>query len=122
MTIVENGQDLIKVKEALGHGKFMDWLASWFPKSDRVARRWMQIAENYGGKLAVTANLGTEALDALCSASTPDEVRTEVERRAVEGETVSVAEITRLKAEHKAEATKHTLSCNHRRYQGFAHH
>ncbi len=77
----------------IGHGKFGDWLASWFPLSESTARKWMKIAENYGGNLAVTANLGTEALDALCSTSTPEPVRTEIERRAVDGGDTSVAEI-----------------------------
>ena len=106
MTIVENGQDLIKVKEALGHGKFGEWLESWFPLDKRTAQKWMGIAERYAGKSEVTSLLGVEALGALAAPSTPEPVRQEIERRAVEGGDTSVAEIARLKAEHKAEADR----------------
>ena len=103
MTIFENGRDLITVKERLGHGKFTEWLESWFPKSEWTARKWMRIAEEYKGKTGVTTVLGSEALGLLCSSTMPESVREEIERRAVEGGDTSIAEIQRLKAEHKAE-------------------
>ena len=99
MTVVENGRDLLAVKESIGHGKFTEWLGSWFPSGETTARKWMRIAEKYGDKPAVTAVLGTEALNALCSDALPVTVRDEVERRAVEGGDTSVAEIARLKRE-----------------------
>ncbi len=106
MTIVENGQDLIKVKEALEHGKFGELLESWFPLHERTARRWMEAAERYSGKSDIMSVLGATALTMLAAPSTPEPVRQEIERRAVEGGDTSVAEIARLKAEHKAEAER----------------
>ena len=103
MTIVENGQDLIKVKEALGHGEFGKWLASWFPMSESTAQKWMNVAREYKDKSVLSTVLGSKALCMLAAPSTPEPVRQEIERRAVEGGDTSVAEIARLKAEHKAQ-------------------
>ena len=62
MTILENGLDLIAMKTRIGHGQFREWLASWFPKSEETARKWMLIAERYKDKTVVTTVLGSEVM------------------------------------------------------------
>lgn len=52
--IVENGLDLITVKQALGHGQFETWLESWFPFAPRTAREWMSAAREYADKTALS--------------------------------------------------------------------
>lgn len=50
VTVIENGRDLLEVRNALGHGHFTQWLEQTFPFTDRTAQRWMNAAERYGGK------------------------------------------------------------------------
>ena len=39
VTVIENGRDLLEVKNALGHGSFTQWLAQTFPFTERTAQR-----------------------------------------------------------------------------------
>ena len=101
-TVIENGRDLIEVKNALGHGLFTQWLAQTFPFTARTAQRWMNAAEQYGAKSEVTSVLKSEVLLLLAAPSTPEEVREEIEARATAGEKITVAEVERLKREARA--------------------
>jgi hypothetical protein len=102
VTVIENGRDLLEVKNALGHGLFAQWLAQTFPFTERTAQRWMNAAEQYGAKSEVTSVLKSEVLLLLAAPSTPEDVREEIEARAVAGERITVAEVERLKREAKA--------------------
>ncbi len=102
VTVIENGRDLLEVKKALGHGLFTEWLAQTFPFTERTAQRWMNAAEQYGAKSEVTSVLKSEVLLLLAAPSMPEEVRDEIEARAVAGERITVAEVEHLKREAKA--------------------
>jgi len=102
VTVIENGRDLLEVKNALGHGLFTQWLAQTFPFTARTAQRWMNAAEQYGAKSEVTSVLKSEVLLLLAAPSTPEEVREEIENRAASGERITVAEVERLKREARA--------------------
>ncbi|MFZ1414937.1 MAG: DUF3102 domain-containing protein, partial [Defluviicoccus sp.] len=102
VTVIENGRDLLEVKNALGHGLFTQWLAQTFPFTARTAQRWMTAAEQYGAKSEVTSVLKSEVLLLLAAPSTPEEVREEIETRAASGERITVAEVERLKREARA--------------------
>lgn len=102
VTVIENGRDLLEVKNALGHGLFTQWLAQTFPFTARTAQRWMNAAEQYGAKSEVTSVLKSEVLLLLAAPSTPEEVREEIETRAASGERITVAEVERLKREARA--------------------
>ena len=102
VTVIENGRDLLEVKNALGHGLFTQWLAQTFPFTERTAQRWMSAAERYGAKSEVTSVLKSEVLLLLAAPSTPEEVRQEIEARAIAGERITVAEVERLKREANA--------------------
>jgi hypothetical protein len=43
--IIEIGADLIRVKDALGHGRFSKWLQGEFGWTDRTARNYLRAAE-----------------------------------------------------------------------------
>jgi hypothetical protein len=58
-----------------------------------VTSVFMQAAENLGDRFATTANIGPSALYALAAPSTPEEVRQEIEARAVAGEKITVADL-----------------------------
>ncbi|MDG4601488.1 MAG: DUF3102 domain-containing protein [Defluviicoccus sp.] len=102
VTVIENGRDLLEVKNALAHGLFTQWLAQTFPFTARTAQLWMNAAEQYGAKSELSSLLGDKVLVLLAAPSTPDEVRQEIETRAASGERITVAEVERLKREARA--------------------
>ena len=103
VTVIENGRDLIEVKNTLGHGLFTQWLAQTFPFNVRTAQRWMNAAEQqYGAKSDVASLLNSWVLQLLAAPSTPEDVREEIEARATAGEKITVAEVERLKREARA--------------------
>lgn len=89
--IIAIGQDLIAVKEKLSHGAFLPWIEAEFGMKQAAAYRFMQVAENYGGKLINFVNLSPSVLYELAAPSTPEPVRQAVEAKAEAGESVSVA-------------------------------
>ena len=102
VTVIENGRDLLEVKNALGHGLFTQWLAQTFPFTERTAQRWMNAAEQYGAKSDLGSLLNSKVLQLLAAPSTPEDVREEIEARATAGEKITVAEVERLKREARA--------------------
>ena len=102
VTVIENGRDLLEVRNALGHGHFTQWLEQTFPFTDRTAQRWMNAAERYGGKTDIMSVLNDTVLLMLAAPSTPEEVRQEIEARAAAGEKITIAEVERLKREARA--------------------
>src|ERR1700751_1589784 len=54
--IIEVGNELLAVEEALSHGKFGPWLKAEFGWSERMARNFMVVAEQFG-KTAKIADL-----------------------------------------------------------------
>ncbi len=102
VTVIENGRDLLEVKNALGHGLFTQWLAQTFPFTARTAQRWMNAAEQYGAKSDLGSLLNSKVLQLLAAPSTPEDVREEIEARATAGEKITVAEVERLKREARA--------------------
>jgi hypothetical protein len=112
LRVIENGLDLIEVKKSLGHGHFTPWVEQAFfgTITIRSAQRWMNAAEQYGGKNEVTSLLKSEVLLLLSAPSMPDEVREEIEARALAGEKITVAEVQELKRE-AARAREETVPC-----------
>lgn len=99
--IIETGEDLIRQKENLGHGNFLDWIEAEFGMSDRTARKFMSIARELGSNWKNSSDLSFEALAALAAPSTPEPVREEVLDRAAKGEKVTTKEIEALKRKLK---------------------
>lgn len=111
IAIVENGKDLLTVRNMPEmKGRFVAWLKAEFRLSEATAYRMIRVAENLGEEFVTVTNIGPNALYALAAPSTPDEVREEVETRAINGEKITVAEVERLKREaHYARASEERL-------------
>ena len=101
--IIAVGVDLILIKAKLPHGEFLPWVDQKFGMAKRSAQRFIQVAQQYEGKSVTMAHFQPSVVYELAAPSTPDEVREVVEQRAAEGESVTVAEIKRLKREHAEE-------------------
>lgn len=75
---IEIGNDLLGVKERLGHGNFGKWLKAEFDWSERTAQRFMQAAEAFKGKSDTVAVLPAATMYRLSAPSTPVEIRERV--------------------------------------------
>lgn len=101
--VIAIGQDLIAVKERLPHGEFGDWIEAEFGMDERVARRFMQVAETYGGKSDNLSDLKPSIVYALAAPSTPEPVREAIEVRAAGGHRVKFADVAELKRRYENE-------------------
>ncbi len=108
--IIEIGDKLIEVKDALSHGQFGLWLKSEFDWDERTAQRFMSVAammksdtvSDLGWKDLSKINIAPDALYVLAAKSTPQEIRREVLERAYRGESFTQATVKKLVAERKA--------------------
>jgi len=91
--IIEMGQELIRVKQALGHGLFGAWLNAEFGWTDRTARNFIAVAEKFGGISEKISDFAPTALILLASNSTPQEVRDEFVAKVEAGERVTHQEV-----------------------------
>lgn len=69
--IIEIGKRLIKVKNNLPHGEYLNWLKNKVDFSDRTARNFMKVATTFENWQPV-ANLGTRKLLALAGLDEED--------------------------------------------------
>jgi hypothetical protein len=69
-SIIEIGELLLKCRELLEHGEWMDWLRNHFDLSQRTAQNYCEAAEYVAskGKLATVANLAPTLLYKLAAA------------------------------------------------------
>lgn len=72
--IIAIGQDLIDVKEELGHGRFLEWIRVEFGMSRWTAQNFMRTTERFGDKNANFAHLSASVLYELAAPSTPDAI------------------------------------------------
>lgn len=98
--LIEVGNDLLAVKEALPHGQFGPWLRAEFGWAERTARNFMSVAERFG-KSARVAKLTIDPTAAylLAAASAPDEARQTAVERAEAGEQITTAVAKEILAE-----------------------
>lgn len=107
--IIEIGDKLIEVKDALSHGQFGLWLKSEFDWDERTAQRFMSVAammksdtvSDLGWKDLSKINIAPGALYVLAAKSTPQEIRREVLERAYRGESFTQTRVKKLVAERK---------------------
>jgi hypothetical protein len=95
------GARLNEVKDLLPHGQWLQWLAEEFDLSDRMARRFMHVAERLVDKSDNLSNLSPSVLYLLAAPSTDDQVIEAIERRLKAGETVAYVEVQSLVNESK---------------------
>jgi len=91
--IIEIGRELTAVKDQLPHGQFLPWIAAEFEMSERTARDFMQVADRFGGKSAIIADLKPTILYALAAPSTPESVVLDITARVEAGEKVKVKDV-----------------------------
>ena len=89
--IIDVGNDLLAVKEALGHGHFGPWLKAEFGWSERTAQNFMSVAEAFGAKSEKLAELPIQPSAAylLAAPSVPDEARQTAIEKAEAGEEIT---------------------------------
>ena len=99
--IIEVGQDLVAVKEALPHGQFGPWLRAEFGWGERMAQNFMAVAEAFGTKSEIIADLAIQPTAAylLAAPSSPDEAREAAVERAEAGEQITTAVAKEILAE-----------------------
>ncbi len=96
--IIAIGQELTAAKVRLPHGQFGVWLVAEFEMTDQTARRFMQVAERFGGKSNIMLDFSPTVLYQLAAPSTPESVVQAV----TSGEVApNVADVKRAIAEAK---------------------
>lgn len=122
--IIEVGFGLTAVKEILPHGQFGPWLKAEFGWGDRMARNFMAVAEQFGPKTEIIADLRIQPTAAyiLAAPSVPDEARTIAVERAQAGEVITtkaakaIVKQTRLRdGEHRWSGFERQLPCTFER-------
>ena len=83
---IENGRDLLEVKERLEHGQFQKWVEGNFPWSYRTAVNMMNVAKNLKVQDSSLLSFANETLFLLAQNSTPETAREEAIERAGDGE------------------------------------
>lgn len=99
--IIEIGKDLIAIKEQLPHGQFLPWISSEFEMSQQTASNFMAVASRFDGELLKISNFKPSIIYQLAAPSTPDAVVEKAIEKSESGESLTVTEIKRLKAEAK---------------------
>lgn len=119
--LLDIGDDLIRVKDALGHGSFGAWLDYEFGWTERTAQRYMQAAAMLGAKSDTVSHLPPTVIYRLTAPSTPQHVRDDIVRRLDQGDEVSPAYITNLiskaRQQEQQEREDAKLSPQQRKYR-----
>ncbi len=99
--IIEVGQELLAVKESLGHGHFGAWLRAEFGWTVRTAQNFMSVADQFGGNTKVISHLPIDPTAAylLAAPSAPDEARQTAVERAEGGQQITTAVAKEILAE-----------------------
>jgi Protein of unknown function (DUF3102) len=108
--IFEIGQKLIEIKEKLGHGNFLAWLDTEFSWTERTARRFMSVAEQFADRVDMVSDLdfAPTALYTLASPSMSEEARSEAIERAQAGEFISAKKAQEIKQKYSNKTAKST--------------
>jgi Transcription elongation factor, GreA/GreB, C-term len=96
------GQELISVKQLVGHGCFGKWIKREFPDCERLAQHWMNVYQRMGDKADLFVQVKSTVLYHLAMPSTPDEVIRIVEQKLKSGEKMTVKKVQSLITAHKA--------------------
>ena len=99
--IIDVGNDLLAVKEALPHGQFLPWLRAEFGWSERTAYNFISVAERF--KVANFASLPIQPSAAylLAAPTVPDEARQVAVEKAEAGQEITFATAKEIVAEAK---------------------
>jgi len=95
---IEIGLHLRDVKRRL-HGRYTEWLKAEFEMSERTARDFVSMADEFGDR-ELPENLSLTVVRVLAQPSTPRAAREEVIERAKAGEQVTVEETRQTVTKH----------------------
>jgi hypothetical protein len=89
--VIEIGNDLLAVKEALPHGRFLPWLRAEFGWGERMAQNFISVAGQFGSRPAIIADLAIAPTAAylLAAPSAPEAARVKAIERAESGEKIT---------------------------------
>ena len=73
--IIETGRELLALKEQFGDDEFNIWVKAHSGMTERMARKYMRVAVDFGDKIEVVSDLPTAILFKLSERSTPMSVR-----------------------------------------------
>ena len=99
--IIEVGNDLLAVKEALGHGQFGPWLKAEFGWGERTAQNFMSVAERFKSAKFAELPIQPSAAFLLAAPAVPDEARQVAVEKAEAGKEITVATAREIVAEAK---------------------
>lgn len=99
-TVVENGRDLLAVKQDIGHGHFQNWIRS-LGISETTSQSWMGVAEKFI-EMPDSRAFETRALYLLSTSKVPESARQEAKDRAASGETITEDVAKQIRDAHKA--------------------
>jgi hypothetical protein len=107
-SIIEVGNDLVAVKEALPHGQFGPWLRAEFAWTERTAQNFIAVAERFGPKTEIISDLRIDPTAAylLAAPSTPDEARQVAVKRAEAGEHITPSVAKEILAKERKKPTR----------------
>jgi hypothetical protein len=94
--IIENGLDLITMKDQLGDELFLAWLQAQRGMNEHMARKYMRLALEFGDKIEIVSDLPLAVLYKLVARATPTSVRTAVLRYLAQGQRLAPDEVDRL--------------------------
>jgi hypothetical protein len=99
--IIEIGNDLLAVKEALEHGQFGPWLKAEFGWSERTAQNFMSVAERFQSAKIAELPIQPSAAYFLAAPSVPDEARQVAVQKAEAGEEITLGTAQEIVAQTK---------------------
>jgi hypothetical protein len=97
--IIQIGNDLLAVKEALPHGQFLPWLKAEFGWSERSAQNFMGVAEKFKSASFADLPIQPSAAYLLAAPSVPGEAREKAVEKAEAGEEITFASAREIVAE-----------------------
>jgi len=104
--IADIGSELIRAKEAVGHGNFGPWLKAEFNWTERTAQNFMAVAERFGSNPKPVSHLPLATVYRLAAPSTPDNIREKILTRLEGGEVVDPVEIADELSQARREAER----------------
>jgi hypothetical protein len=106
--IIVVGQELLAVKEDVGHGRFGTWLRAEFGWTERTAQNFMSVAERFGSNTKLLSDLTIQPTAAylLAAPSAPDEARQQAIKRAEAGEEITSSVAKKILAETRKKRPK----------------
>ena len=104
--LIEVGNDLLLVKEALPHGQFLPWLRAEFGWSERTAQNFMSVAESFKSAKFADLPIQPSAAYLLAAPAVPDSARQVAIEKAEAGEEITFSAAKEIVAEAKKKGKK----------------